>query len=503
MIGDKRPSTAVSGFLPKAPIYWWPGVITLSCLLRVLAIQRDALWVDEAISYLTATMPLPLILNNTVQSSHPPLYYLLLHYWLPLWPDHDLFLRLFSLFWGILLLPALYWLTMEIIENRRLAFLAVLFAAVSPFYLLYSNELRMYTQQLFLITLAAAAYLKARETDLWRWWLLFGGAALAALYTHLFTVFFLLGVGVHALILQQDRRALWWTVGIGAGLFVLFLPWVFVLLAETQAELGSMRPLATDATLVDFNPVKPLTTLSFLLFGLSLSTVYAGMALFLSLALTVMTVLELLKTRRNGGTDRTLLFPIVVVVAVIGLPHVIYFLRPFFLPERTMAAALPFLIVLISWGVTRRKTPLMVLSYIALTVMAWGSLLYLRSEPLKTPYHELMAFVVENWHPDDIVVHTSDFSYMPALRYAQLPRHVLLQGAPGAPKPEVAHQVVGGDQWRIEEVEQASGRIWLIVALVDNLEWQQEQADYFVANYTQLQRQNVGGVEVFLFQISP
>ena len=57
--------------------------------------------------------------------------------------------------------------------------------------------------------------------------------------------------------------------------------------------------------------------------------------------------------------------------------------------------------------------------------------------------------------------------------------------------------------WNLAEIDAAGGRIWLVVALVDNLEWQQKQADYFAASYTQPERHQVGGVEIFLYAIRP
>jgi mannosyltransferase len=483
------------------------GYLLTICMLTALAlrlqgIRQYSLWVDEALSYLAASLPVRLILNNAIQDSHPPLYYLLLHFWLPLWPDDDLFLRLFSLSWGILFLPALYWLSIQLLKDRRLSLLAVLFAVISPFHILYSHELRMYTQLIFLVTLAAGAYARGRKTGGLGWWLLFAGASLAALYTHLFTVFFLAGIGGHAALGRQDRRSLWLTIGTGAALFILFLPWLSLIVAETQVETGSLRPLLADVALVVFNPVKPLTVLSFMLFGIPYTALYAGAALFLTLTLVVLLSLEWRKARREGVAEK-LSLPIVIVLCVVGLPVVIYYLRPFFLPERTMAVALPFLFILLSWSVTRYKTPLALTAVAALVFMVLGSVFYFNDDSLKTPYREAMAHVRASWQPGDTIVHTSDFSYYPALRYADLPQHVLLDGRPSRLKPEAALKAMGGSVWNLAEIDAAGGRVWLIVALVDNLEWQQEQANYFATHYQQIDRRQVGGIEVLLYQMPP
>jgi hypothetical protein len=80
-------------------------------------------------------------------------------------------------------------------------------------------------------------------------------------------------------------------------------------------------------------------------------------------------------------------------------------------------------------------------------------------------------------------------------------QHVLLDGSPGTLKPEAALRAMGGSLWKIAEIEAAGGRGWLIVALVDNFAWQQEQADYFDAHHIQLDHHNVGGVQIYLYEI--
>ncbi|MCP4421593.1 MAG: hypothetical protein GY805_33695, partial [Chloroflexi bacterium] len=83
-------------------------LIMLAGFLRLSSLGRESLWLDEAISYLTAQLPVSQILNNSVQSSHPPLYYLLLHFWLQLVPDGDTAVKILSALWNLLLIPATY-----------------------------------------------------------------------------------------------------------------------------------------------------------------------------------------------------------------------------------------------------------------------------------------------------------------------------------------------------------------------------------------------------------
>lgn len=64
-----------STLLPLAAI----GLLALG--LRLVGLGRASLWFDEAISYFSAGLPAVQIANNTAQSSHPPLFYLVLASW--------------------------------------------------------------------------------------------------------------------------------------------------------------------------------------------------------------------------------------------------------------------------------------------------------------------------------------------------------------------------------------------------------------------------------------
>jgi uncharacterized membrane protein len=494
----------LKGFGRPTARYWFGIVVILALILRLPTIQRDSLWFDEAVSYFAANLPVPLILNNAVQSSHPPLYYLLLHYWSFLWPDHDFFLRLLSLYWGILLLPAVYWLAMELFASHRLAMLAVILTAVAPFHIAYSGELRMYTQWMVLSGLTASAYLKGQKTALPRWWLLFFGTFVGALYTHLFTALLLIAIGLHALIKWRNRRGLALTTGLGIGAVGLFTPWIYLLLNETTAPTGSLRPLFADANLFALAPLKPVVGLLILLFGTPRTITHEAVGLFLVFALIVFFGLILWKQPPERFRWE-LLLPIIIILSLVGLPAIVYYTRPFFLPNRAMAAALPFLLILLSWGAGRRRTPLPLLVYAAVGVMIVGSFNYITGGPTKPPYNEVIAYIANARQPDDLIIHTNDHSYAPALRYADLPLHFGLAENPAYLKPEDALAFMGGRRKSSAEIANDVGRIWLVVDLTDdyNLEWQLMQVDYFAAHYEQIEKLNMGSVEIVLYERWP
>lgn len=475
-------------------------LLLLATALRLPTVGLNSLWFDEAVSYLTAVLPLPQILNNTIQDPHPPLYYLVLRFWLQLVPDSDTAVRLLDLIWSLLLIPSIYLLAVTLLKDRRLGLLAAGLIAISPFHILYSHELRMYTLLMLLTTLSAWTYIRARERGTLTWWGLFTLWALLALYTHLFTIFFLAAVALHAIIYRQHGHALRNTILTVLTLAILFVPWLLVLSSELESGMGSMRPLLADRE-TTADPLRWLTVPAFLLFGQAMNFGYVAVVLFVTLAVLLILPLELRRAGREGNTD-ALALPFLIVTAVIGLPVFLYYLRPFFLPERTMAAASPFLVVLLAWGLSRARSPLPLLVPVSALVMVIGSWLYLAGPPTKPPYRDVIKYVAQNRQAGDVVLHTSDGSYLPALRYVGIPNHALLAGDPEPRKPEPVYQALGGRLWSRREAATAGSRLWLIVALEHSIAWQTEQAAYFADGYFLLEQHDFAGIQLLLYDLS-
>lgn len=474
------------------------SIALLGALLRLINLGRESLWLDESISYLAATLPIDQIFNNTVQSSHPPLYYLLLHFWLKMLPDSDTAVKLLSTLFGILLIPAVHWLTQQFFKNSAVSLTAAALTAVSPFHILYSHELRMYTLLMLLVVSGTAVYCFAREKQSWHWWALTGLLFLMAVYTHLFAFLALAGVGLHALATsRQNKRAFWATVAMTAVILIAFIPWLTLILAEAEPALGSLRPLQQATS---FNPLKPLTAPVFLLFGMSSSFWFSGLILFLFFAYIIIIVMELRKLgwqQIPAGLGLTGL----IIFCVLGLPLMVYLIRPFFLPERTLAAAAPFLAILLAWGITRRQSPLPYLTGLAMLLMVIGTASYHFGPLVKPPYRDATAFVVNNSLPSDAVLHTSDGSYLPALRYAPQLEQGVLANDPDPRKPQPVYAALGGQVWSQDQLNSvANGRFWVIVALEHSIEWQQAQYETIAARHTLLDEQNIGGIRIFLFE---
>jgi 4-amino-4-deoxy-L-arabinose transferase-like glycosyltransferase len=207
-------------------------VVLLAFGTRAYRLGGQSLWADEAKSVVVASWPLPAIIAEQIAHEHPPLHYLLLHFLMPLAGRSEFAVRYLSLFFGVLLVPLLYAVG-RLLAGERVGILAALLAALSPFYVRFAQETRMYTLAFFLSLLSTYFFLRiclagerARPAE--RGWSLgWVLATAAALYSHYFTLFIVIAQMVYVLVSWLCRRAslkpwLWRTLGLG----LLLLPWI-------------------------------------------------------------------------------------------------------------------------------------------------------------------------------------------------------------------------------------------------------------------------------------
>ncbi len=182
-------------------------VILAAFMLRLFRLESQSLWYDEAFSVYLAHKSLVDITAQTAADIQPPLYYYLLHLWMVIAGEGEFALRFLSLFFGVLTIP-LVAVTARHLTNRVAAFIATLLAALSPLYVWYSQEARMYTLITFLLLLSS--YILLRLTGAppplagrtsgrrGRTWLAFALVNIAACYTHYFAFAVIAFQGLYA-----------------------------------------------------------------------------------------------------------------------------------------------------------------------------------------------------------------------------------------------------------------------------------------------------------------
>ena len=217
------------------------GVLAgLSVWLRTVELDTGY-WIDEGLSIGIADRPVADIPGTLRLDGSPPLYYVLLHFWLRLTGDPgEQATHALSLIFATLAIP-LAWAVARSLFGTRAGWVAAVLFAFNPFLTAYAQETRMYSLVVLIGTAMVGAFVGAFVLRRGRPWLIgFAAASVLLLYTHNWGFFLgaalaLAWVGLVAAAPRGERRGL---VRDGlvafAAVAVAYSPWVPTLLFQAS-----------------------------------------------------------------------------------------------------------------------------------------------------------------------------------------------------------------------------------------------------------------------------
>ncbi|TKJ31040.1 MAG: hypothetical protein CEE40_03030 [Chloroflexi bacterium B3_Chlor] len=223
-------------------------LVFLAFSLFTFRLEYQSLWYDEGFSVYLAEMSLGEITARTARDIHPPFYYYILHFWLILFGNSEFALRFLSVIFGVLSVPLIHAVGRRLLGSVS-GLLAAALVTISPLFLWYSQEARMYTLVTFLCLLST--YLLLRVMDgrgkrilLWTGYVLSNAVAVYAHFYAFFVLCFqsLLLLGWWALWSKGRVRERWPTLvsGLLCQLSVLgaYLPWSGFVLQRYGADVS-------------------------------------------------------------------------------------------------------------------------------------------------------------------------------------------------------------------------------------------------------------------------
>lgn len=188
----------------------------------------QSVWRDEAFSYFMAKPNIIQIIINNINDFNPPLYYLILHFWMILAGRSDEYLRLLSLFPHLISVHIAYDFAKRLFSGKFAVFVAV-FTMFNPMLLYYAFEMRMYSFYAF-FTFAVLYFFYLKN---WRWYTIF---AILGLYTHSFFPLLLLSLFVYLRLTDQFRKK---NIFLTLKPLIYYLPWILVLIYQFRQSNNS------------------------------------------------------------------------------------------------------------------------------------------------------------------------------------------------------------------------------------------------------------------------
>ncbi len=221
---------------------WLILCLIVQSMLLTNRLDLLPMWNDELFTLRAARLPVDAMLEMVRGDVHPPLYFLLAHYWMQIAPGGESLveLRLLSVVFALLATIALDRLYLKHAPPRLRGWCLALWT-FSACLLLYSRMARSYSlQALGFVVASWAAWRWSQEFGSWKRLLIWAGATAALLYTHYVPGIAAL-VGANLLLLKPARERPDRLVAGNVIVLAAYLPWLMTLgsvLAVWRAKPG-------------------------------------------------------------------------------------------------------------------------------------------------------------------------------------------------------------------------------------------------------------------------
>lgn len=326
-----------------------------------------SLWGDEGWAATLAVKPIVSIVRIVARDTSPPLYYLCLHTWMKIFGTSEVAIRSLSFLFFLGTALTAYFIGKHL-WDKKTGFLAAVITFLSPFLFKYAFEGRMYAILAFTSTLAVFFFLKKNY-----WAFIFSGAA--ALYSHHFSIFILVWLGLWRLKELWGKPLKKVIVGLSDFLIIglLYIPWLYPLYYQTSLVasgfwLGKPTPKVLTETIGKFLAGE----------GKETTRKIAWTALFVILILR-----KWLKDKEKSAfLLGWFLSPLVITYLLSQIMQPIFF-------DRYMLAAIPAACLLIASLVRKVSLIPLTIALICLAILNW----HYFTHPTKRPFREMADFI--------------------------------------------------------------------------------------------------------------
>jgi mannosyltransferase len=360
------------------------SILLLAFVLRLIHLSHESIWLDEGISIAMGKLNFAQLLDKSAVDTFPPLYYLMLHYWMLLFGDSEFSTRFMSLLLSMASIAMTYQLS-KYLWQEKVALITAFLLAISVFHIEYAQEVRMYSLVSFLSVSSCYFFLKWKEKQNRKWMLLLFFINLLFLYAHILAVFFIAAQNMYYFILKDKGAITFKTWFIFQFLLLIsFAPWIQMFLSQAAAWHGTT-----------WMPAPSMRDL------LGTFTTYSGSAL-LTLIFAFLIVKASLRYKSEKRNFNFLLywfsFPTLLLLLFCLLFHSIY------LQKYTIASSIPFFI-LVAYGIEtfeQKKHKVWLLS--AITILAGIKLAVYYTEDYKEQWRDAVTLVESKAEKDDVVL---------------------------------------------------------------------------------------------------
>lgn len=233
--------------------------VIVNFLFKIIGIRKEAIAGDEPFTIFVAHRDVSDIVTYLSNYNNPPLYELLLHFWMKMFGNGEMAVRFLPLIFSSLAVYFVYKIA-HLLRNRKAAVFASVLFTFSTFLYTFAQESRVYS--LFMLLALASCYLfililKYNKT---KSKIAFVIVTTLILYAHYFGFFVLFVQGFMLLMNPEFRKKFWKFLLLYFTVFLLYCPQIIVVLTRFSSS-------ASNGTWVP--PVESLDSLRMIFFVIS------------------------------------------------------------------------------------------------------------------------------------------------------------------------------------------------------------------------------------------
>ena len=396
---------------PTFAVFLAVTVVFVAFFLRVWHLADPSFWWDEAYSTMVASGGLGSIVSTLAREDfHPPLHYVVLHFWMKLAGKSEFSLRFVSVAAGVLTVAA-SWIAAKRLLMPSAAPIAAIIFTLSPYLWYYSQEARMFALVPLFGVLALYFCARAVEEKA-RWvWIAYLTTIALGLWDFYYAIFLPFVCGFWIVIQPARRRTAFppWAISTLIA-FVLYAPWIPIWLGRSGVWASAFIPENGPAKVV-------VWTWPELLLGLPNLALYqyAATALLLGLgaviAVAALGYAWFIRRQRPGTLLAALAFVVpFLTIAAINAVKPVYHPRYAIPVAAGLYLALAALLDYLFHAKPAVATRLAALAVsIVLLVAAGFGMDHLKYDPAyaRDDYRDAIAYVQHAEQPGDAIIHNA------------------------------------------------------------------------------------------------
>ncbi len=370
-------------------------ILVTGFLLRIYKLSSQSIWLDEAYSIYHSQQNFMHVIS--FKDLSPPLYYVLLHFWIKLTGTSEFSVRLLSVFFGTASVFIIYLLGAHIF-NKKVGLYSALLVSFSPLHIYFSQEARTYSLFFALTLLSMFFYSKLNKAA--SKWIIPGYLISTAflIYSHLYALLIVLAQNLHQLIVNRfklSREVKAWVL-LQFIVFIFYIPRMIQLpgIISNQYHSWISRP-------------------SFLQLIYMIYNLFSGVV-FSFYGLALMLICSLLVLKYKFGNN--IFFPLWILIPLLVPFTYSLLFTPIFVPKYSYFVSLP-LYVIASQSLFRMKAEIRPILVSAIIIFSVAALLVQQNKTTKDPWNKVAEYIQTNNQKTDKVIIIMSYEIQPFSYY--------------------------------------------------------------------------------------